>query len=309
VIVRVLKILTLAFSNPQIKTYFSNMITRSSVLILLVFYFHSTSAQKEFDKYGPFGCQVYTDLKEALKIEKKVYKVDLSYQKLDPKLYDKLASLSDLQALKLSGNDVTTYPKNFESLSNLLYFASYNNKLSSFPPLKGLYNLAYLDLQHTVIDSVPAQIAYLSKLQSFKFGNTDDTLKFPTTFKFLKKLQDISLENCIMDSLPKELFTIPSLIYLNISNTNTHYLSKHFERVPNLEVLIIENNPLAKIPFDIYKAQKLRLISLRGNKLTKLPDSISQLENLTLLDLRGNPFDPEEIEKIRTLLPGCEVKF
>ncbi|PBQ34191.1 hypothetical protein CNR22_21265 [Sphingobacteriaceae bacterium] len=285
------------------------MISRFFVFNFLVLQVLVVSAQKEFDKYGPMGSQVYTDLKEALKVQKKVYKMDLSYQKLELKVYDKLAALTDLQALKLSGNEVTTYPRNFESLFNLLYFASYNNKLSTFPPTKGLYNLAYLDLQHTTIDSIPAQIAYLSKLQSFKFGNTDDTLKLPTTFKFLKKLQDVSIENCIMDSLPKQLFALSSLNYLNISNTNTHYLSKHFERLPNLEVLIVENNPLKTVPFDIYKSPKLRLISLRGNKLTKLPSTISQLENLMLLDLRGNPIDAEEIEIIRAMLPGCEVKF
>lgn len=285
------------------------MIRRFSILILLAVQFFHLRAQNEFDKYGPFGSQVYTDLKEALKIEKKVYKVDLSYQKLDPKVYEKLASLSDLQALKLSGNEITTYPKNFETLNNLLYFASYNNKLSTFPELKGLYNLQYLELQHTLIDSVPAQIAYLSRLKSFKFGNTDDTLKLPATLKFLKNLKDITLENCILDSLPKDFFKISSLNYLNLSNTNTWYLSKHFERLPNLEVLIVENNHLSSVPFDIYKSQKLRLISLRGNNLTKLPDSISQLENLSLLDLRGNKFDPEEIDKLRILLPGCEVKF
>jgi len=282
---------------------------KRSLLFLLLTATALLRAQKEFDKYGPYGSQVYTDLKEALRIEKKVYKVDLSYQKLDPKLYDKLASLSDLQALKLSGNEVTTYPKNFETLFNLLYFASYNNKMTSFPPLKGLYNLQYLDLQHTLIDSIPSQIAYLGKLQSFKFGNTDDTLKLPVTLRFLKNLKDISIENCVMDSFPKLLFKVSKLYYLNLSNTNTWYLSKHFERLQNLEVLVIENNHLSQIPFEIYKAYKLRVISLRGNNLTKLPDSISQLENLSLLDLRGNPFDPDEIEKLKLLLPGCEIRF
>lgn len=266
--------------------------------------------QNEFDKYGPYGSEVYKDLKQALNSGQKVYKMDLSYQKMEPKLYDKISGLTDLQALKLSGNDITDYPKNFDALFNLLYFASYNNKLGAFPPnLKAYYSLQYLELQHTAIDSIPAQIAYLNRLQSFKFGNTDDTLKLPTTLRFLKNLKDISIENCVMDSFPKELFRIPGLYYLNLSNTNTYSLTTHFERLKNLEVLVIENNHLSKIPFEIYKAQKLRLISLRGNNLTKLPDSISQLEHLSLLDLRGNKFDPEEIEKLRALLPGCEVKF
>ena len=285
--------------------------TRSKTYILLLcFVSINLLAQKEFDKYGPFGCLTYTDLKEALKTEAKVYKLDLSYKKLEPKLYEKLYKLKDLQALKLSTNEITDYPKNFEELTNLVYFASYNNKLTQFPPnLKPFNNLYYLEFQHTKIDSIPAQIAYLNKLQSFKFGNTDDTLRLPNTLHFLKNLKDISIENCVLDSFPKQLFKVAGLTFLNLSNTNTHYLTKHFERFQNLEVLIIENNQLTELPFDIYKAQKLRLISLRGNKLTKIPDSISQLENLTLLDLRGNLIEKEEIEKLKILLPGCEIKF
>lgn len=268
------------------------------------------SAQNEFDKYGPFGSMTYTDLKEALRVEKKVYKLDLSYQKLDPKLYEKLHNITDLQALKLSTNEVTDYPKDFDALYNLVYFASYNNKLTSFPPnLKPFANLHYLELQHTAIDSIPAQIAYLNKLQSFKFGNTDDTLRLPSTLHYLKNLKDLSLENCILDSLPYALFSLGSLYYINLSNTNTWYLNRDFQNLPNLEVLIVENNHLNSVPFDIYKAAKLRVISFRGNHLSRLPDSISQLENLTLLDLRGNNISAEELEKLKILLPGCEIRF
>lgn len=267
-------------------------------------------SQKEFEKFGPMGSEVFTDIKKAVAIEKKIYKLDLSFQKIEPKLYDKLHKLSDLQALKLGTNEVTTYPKNFEALFNLIYFASYNNKFTTFPPnLKPFYNLHYIELQHTNIDSIPAQIAYLNKLQTLKFGNTDDTLKFPVTFHYLKKLENVSFENCVLDSFPKALFKLSGLNYLNLSNTNTHYLSRHFERLPNLEVLIIENNPLKHIPFEIYKAGKLRFISLRGNNIEKLPDSISELHYLTLLDLRGNPVSQDEIEKLKILLPGCEIKF
>lgn len=281
------------------------------LLLYLIFSAALTlGAQNEFDKYGPFGSMTYTDLKEALRIEKKVYKLDLSYQKPDPKLYEKIHKLTDLQALKLSTNEVTDYPKDFDALYNLVYFASYNNKLSAFPPnLKPFANLHYLELQHTLIDSIPAQIAYLNKLQSFKFGNTDDTLRLPSTLHYLKNLKDLSFENCILDSLPYALFSLRSLYYINLSNTNTWYLSRDFDRLPNLEVLIVENNHLNAVPFDIYKASKLRVVSFRGNHLSRLPDSISQLENLTLLDLRGNNISAEELEKLKILLPGCEIRF
>ena len=92
------------------------------LLIIIIFINTLCLAQKnEFDKYGPFGSQVFTDLKLALEVEKNVYKLDISYKKIEPKVYAKLGKLKDLQALKLSGNEITNYPANFGELFNLLY--------------------------------------------------------------------------------------------------------------------------------------------------------------------------------------------
>ncbi|MCA6435401.1 MAG: leucine-rich repeat domain-containing protein [Bacteroidetes bacterium] len=288
------------------------MLRKSIKLIILLCFIYKPlyQQQDEFDKWGVAGSMVYTDLKLALKIEKRVYKMDLSYKPVDLKQLDKLQKLTDLQVLKLSTNNVTAFPKNFDALTNLIYFASYNNALTTFiPNAKPFFNLHFLELQNTKIDSIPAQIAYLNKLETFRFGNTDDTLKLPSTLIYLKNLKELNLENCILDSFPKQVFKLPSLKYLFLSNTNTHYITKHFERLEKLEVLVIENNHLQRIPYDIYKAKNLRILSLRNNKLNNLPESISELINLTILDLRGNKIDNERIEELKLLLPGCEVKF
>jgi len=266
--------------------------------------------QNEFDKYGPFGSKVFTDLKVALEVEKNVYKMDLSYIKLEPKLYAKIGKLKDLQALKLSGNEINTYPSNFCDLFNLVYFASYNNEFKSFPnDLKKLINLNYLEFFGSKIDSIPADIAYLTKLKTLKISSTNDTLKLPTTLKYLKYLKEVTIENCILDSFPKELFKIPNLNYLNLTNTNMFYITKHFERFVNIEVLVLDGNQLQTLPFDIYKAKKLRFLSLKNNHLQKMPDTICQLENLTTLDVKGNGFSKEYIEELKALLPGCEIRF
>jgi len=278
--------------------------------LFFILLFGVLSSQNEFDKYGPLGSRVYTDLKEALKINAGVYKMDLSYKTLDPKSYEKLSTLKDLQVLKLSGNMVTDFPKNIGDLYNLVYFASYNNPFTGLPSdFKKLVNLYHLELSHTKMDSIPACIAFNSKLKTIKFTDTEDTLKLPETLKYLKYLEDFQVENCIMDSFPRQIFKVQSLKFLYLAKTNTHFVSGHFERLPNLEILILENNPITSIPVTIYKAKKLRVISLRNNQLTKLPSSISQMENLALLDLRGNPMSKEYIEELRAMLPGCEVKF
>ena len=267
-------------------------------------------SQNDFDKYGPFGSEVYKDLAGPLKIKQKVYKIDLSYQPIDLKLYDQLHTITDLQVLKLCGNKLERFPANFDKLINLVYFASCNNAFVAFPEnLKPFLNLQSIDLQDTKIDSIPARIAYLDKLRSFKFGNTNDTLKLPYTLRYLRNLKDVSIENCKIDSVPYPLFEIPSLKFLSLVNTRTFALPNTFDKLKNLEVLVIENNGLTSLPFSIYKAQKIRTISLRFNNLSHLPESISQLPELSLLDLRGNSFSLEEREKLKSLLPDCEIKF
>ncbi len=279
------------------------------LLVLILFISCCCKAQNEFDKYGPFGSQVFTDLKLALDVEKNVYKMDLSYQKLEPKQYAKLGKLKDLQALKMSGNEVNTFPPGFGDLSNLVYFATYNNEFTEFPEFKKLGNLNYLEFFGAKIDSIPCQIAYLGKLKTFKFSSSNDTLKLPPTLKFLRSLKELTIENCVLDSFPKDVFRIPNLSYLNLTNANVFFISKHFERLPDLEVLVLDGNKLNTLPVEIYMAKKLRLLSVKNNFLKKLPDSIAQMESLTLLDVRGNNFPKEYIEELKALLPGCEIRY
>ena len=160
------------------------------LIVIFVFLSFSLNSQNEFEKYGPFGSQVYTDLKLALDININVYKMDLSYKKLEPKLFAKLGKLKDLQALILSGNEIKTYPTNFSDLYNLLYFATYNNEFTSFPPdFKKLVNLNYLEFFGAKLDSIPADIAYLNRLKTLKISSTNDTLYLPSTLKYLKNLK------------------------------------------------------------------------------------------------------------------------
>ena len=95
------------------------------VVFLLVFFVNaSLVAQNEFDKYGPMGCQVYTDLEEALKAKGRVYKLDLNLKPITKKQYPKISSLKDLLALRMRGNGVSGYPEGFNQLTYLAYFAS-----------------------------------------------------------------------------------------------------------------------------------------------------------------------------------------
>ena len=283
----------------------------ASILFLILFFgkiIAQEAIKTAFDKYGPYGAPVYTDLKLALKDEKAVYKLNLSYQPIDIKLWPKLTALTNLQALQLQSISVNQWPDNFSSLTNLVYLGSYNNEFTGFP--KDFYKLGslmYLELHNTKIDSIPQTIAYLQRLKTFKFSGTNDTLKLPKSLKYLKSLNDLIIESAILDSMPKPLFSITPLKTLVIVNCGIQAMPENLDKLTNLEVLVLDYNKLSTIPRDIYKCKNLYALSLKKNNITKIPDTICQLKNLTKLDLRDNPISKDEIEILKILLPGCQI--
>lgn len=263
-----------------------------------------------FNNYGPYGAFVYNDLKEALKDEMKVYKMDLSYKPVDLKLWPKITKLKNLQALHLQSVSLNAWPPDFTSLYNLVYLASYNNEFTHFPDKMGaLSNLMYLEIINSRIDSIPAEIGYLKRLKTFKFSSKDDTLKLPKSLKYMKSLTEFIVESAIMDSMPGPVFRVPSLKTLVLANCRIQAMPEWMDKMSNLEVLVLDFNKLKAVPRDIYKCNKLFYLSLKNNNISRIPDTICHLTNLTTLDLRDNPIasDKLAIEELKVLLPGCKI--
>ncbi len=280
-------------------------------IFLLIFSIgsHLCFSQAPFDIYGPFNSEVFKDLKSALKASHQVYKLDLSYQTIDSKIFNKIGSLKNLMNLQLNSNNIQTLPESFCELSNIVYFSSLNNSIQQWPcSFFNFPNLQYLEIGNSKIDSIPNSILACQYLKIIKLYSNADTLKISKNIKYLKKLSDIAIENSVLDSCPNFLFKNPNIKTLVLNKTNTWHLPETFHSAENLEVLAIENNPIQFIPWNIYQLKKLRILSLRNTKISKLPDSISELKNLEYLDIRGTSITKEEIEIIEALLYGVKIK-
>ncbi len=127
---------------------------------------------------------VYTSVSEALKNPEKVYRLDLSKQKLKtvPKsvfsLYNlqelilaknklqkippEIGNLSNLQKLDVSRNKIMEFPASIGNLTNLIELIANQNDIYALPPEVGnLINLEFLDLWSNEIDVFPVEIAKL----------------------------------------------------------------------------------------------------------------------------------------------------
>lgn len=287
-----------------------NQYTKHGYLSLILFFLLSIiPAQTPFDIYGPFNSEIFKDLKTALKKPSRVYKLDLSYQNIEPHLFQKIAVLKNLMCLQLNSNNLSELPPSFCELHNLVYLSSLNNPIKQWPcSFLNFPNLQYLEIGHSQIDSIPNSILACQYLKTIKLYSNADTLKITKHLRYLKKLTNIIIENTVLDSCPKQLFQSPYLKTLVLNNTNTWYLPDKLRRAENLEILAIENNPLQYVPWNIYQLKNLRVLSFKNTKITKLPDSISELKNLEYLDIRGTSISKENIDILRALLYGVKIQ-
>ncbi|EJP06052.1 leucine-rich repeat domain-containing protein [Leptospira interrogans] len=96
---------------------------------------------------------------------------------------------------------------------------------------------------------------------------------------------------------------------LILSEQKLTTLPKEIEQLKNLQTLFLSNNQLTILPQEIGKLKNLLWLSLVYNQLTTLPNEIEQLKNLQTLNLWNNQFSSQEKEKIRKLLPKCQIYF
>lgn len=103
-------------------------------------------------------------------------------------------------------------------------------------------------------------------------------------------------------------------------------------KLRNLEILELRVNSIQRVPIEIKALTKLKTLDLTDNPgleeienvvelhnleelilygcyLTKLPAAIGRLKKLRLLALTGNNIEAGELERLRKILPNCDIKF
>ena len=205
-------------------------------------------------------------------------------------------NLSNLQHLRLNGNDLTSLPSGiFDNLSNLQHLDLDRNDLTSLPSgiFDNLSNLQHLDLYGNDLTSLPSGIFdNLSNLQHLWLDGNDLTSLPSGIFDNLSNLQDLWLNGNDLTSLPSGIFdNLSNLQHLYLyGNDLTSLPSGIFDNLSNLQDLWLYGNDLTSLPSGIFdNLSNLQHLYLYGNDLTSLPSGIfDNLSNLQRLNLDGN---------------------
>ncbi|XP_067215836.1 leucine-rich repeat-containing protein 40-like isoform X2 [Linepithema humile] len=210
---------------------------------------------------------------------------------------------NSLRELNLSHNYITAIPLQIICLKNLHFLYLFKNKIKFIPKEFGILSqLIVLNLmdnllgtcQHSTWEWLEMPIRDNLSLRHLNICGNFLT-EFPLQITCLKNLQSLNISRNKINFLPKELGTLPHLLYLDLtSNYLGKYNCKAWEWLEQTEVrnkliiLYLSDNLLTVLPPQIGKLNALITLWLGGNKLKCLPQSLANLKNLIFLDLSNN---------------------
>jgi Leucine-rich repeat (LRR) protein len=249
-----------------------------------------------------------TDLPEAIGKLTNLTELNLNYNQLTD-LPEAIGELTNLTTLYLYDNKLTALPEAIGELTNLTTLYLWNNKLTALPEAIGeLANLTELYLGGNQLTALPELIGKLTNLTGLYLHDNQLT-DLPEAIGKLANLTELNINGNQLTDLPEAIGKLANLTELNINGNQLTALPELIGKLTNLTGLYLHDNQLTDLPEAIGKLANLTELNINGNQLTALPEAISKLAKLTTLYLNGNQLIKEDVEKVRRLLPNCDVIF
>jgi hypothetical protein len=228
---------------------------------------------------------------EALLPTAAATQVYLEFEGDDPLLEPAIAALAKLPRLvdlHLSG-PCTHLPDTIGNLTRLTAFVAGGMGLTDLPAsFAKLTNLENLCLQQNQFREFPAAMRNLKQLDNLSFWGMPITSVPPWINEFTK-LRSILLNGCALTRLPDELFSLPALTKLDVSNNpDITALPDTISHATSLEALTAMGCALTTLPESLASLPSLASLYVADNSIAEIPRPIRKMR-LDMLSIAGNP--------------------
>jgi len=179
---------------------------------------------------------------------------------------------------------------------------------SSFPFLSKIEEL-YISVSN--LKEIPTSILKLNSLKKLSFGTnyigvipigTNNIEVIPSAIQDLPKLEELYLNNNLIKEVPNELFNLPNLKKLELSNNKIEVIPPTIKNLINLEEINLYNNKLKEVSNEIFNLPNLKILKLNHNpsldiKMIKTSDST--IKECNFEDINILCYEPHTCELIR----------
>ncbi|MCU0341525.1 MAG: leucine-rich repeat domain-containing protein [Spirosomaceae bacterium] len=205
--------------------------------------------------------------------------------------YELIYKFANMKELNLAANELTRVQLDFTRLPKLRQLWLNNNLLTEDSlQLSPNKTLKILNIQGNRFVDVPATVRQCKRLTSLWLGYNKLTQLQNGSFRRLRRLQDINLYSCELQSLPKGIAKLKRLEVLDVYYNSLTTLPKSLGRMKRLQQLALSHNSFEVLPTQIGRLKRIQTLYIHHNKLEQLPRSIGRLRNLKILDIGHNRF-------------------
>jgi Leucine-rich repeat (LRR) protein len=216
---------------------------------------------------------------------------------LDPASYRVTFENGHITGLDLSSSGIawvfadTVACPAIQAFTNLKRLNLTGSATFKFPAVFGdrFQNLEYLNLESTIISSIPDNIGQLKKLRELdlQFLQQGASIySLPSTFGQLESLETLRLAASGIQQVPDSFGKLQKLRYCDMSNNNIQYFPGSIGNCISLEHLAVVTQ--GGILSSISKLTNLRYLFWGTSVSTSLPLDIGNMSSLDTLELQAN---------------------
>jgi Leucine-rich repeat (LRR) protein len=218
-----------------------------------------------------------------------------------------ISKLTKLRFLRwLSGASTSSLPSDIGNMVSLDTLELQANGIPNLPASFAKLPIRSLRIAGSGLPALPDNFGDLPNLEDFTLAGSLTVL--PASFSKLTKLKYCILTSTKLTSLPADIGNLKKLQYLDCSFTNLSTVPAGIGDLSALTDLKLGQCKINTLPANFYNLPGIKNIDLGNNQMASLSPDFQKLKNtLMTLYLQGNSYPPEDLVKIKLLLPKTAV--